>query len=368
MIIDAETPYWMTLAHTSVLSYKQKNVVVDFCLHNSLKLSDFLSDDAVMEAYAVQKNMDKDIFKQVVATVGEWKQFVERQNWEGYTLVSSVEPEYPQHMKRMMGADAPLLVYCYGDVSVLNQDAIALVGSRDASEVSLHWAERIAMLKGAQSNRVVVSGYARGVDRAAMSAAMNIGGKTIAVLPQGIDTFLSEHSFSRPFIQQGALILFSTYPPFSKWQTLQALERNVFIYALAEQTYVAESGNHGGTWDGAHRAMKLVWQVYVRRPEMDENNANSLLIEHGAVPVDSEGNVLERQKSAEEIEAERINSEIIHLLNISSYTAKDLISRLQLDWSAAKMSHYLQSIDDIIIENCKPKRYTLKKATDLTLF
>jgi predicted Rossmann fold nucleotide-binding protein DprA/Smf involved in DNA uptake len=62
---------------------------------------------------------------------------------------------------------------------------------------------------------------------------------------------------------------------------------------LAEEIYVAESNDKGGTWTGVMDGLKKGRTIYVRQPESDEKNANQLLIAKGAIAMDAEGNPLQ---------------------------------------------------------------------------
>src|SRR5690606_28582336 len=83
----------------------------------------------------------------------------------------------------------------------------------------------------------------------------------------------------------------STYHPKAPWSVGLAMDRNKIIYGLAVEIYAAESNESGGTWEGVLNGLKRGRQVYVRMPEAKEKNANLLLIQKGAVPVDFTGNI-----------------------------------------------------------------------------
>ncbi|MBF0302199.1 MAG: hypothetical protein HQK73_04100 [Desulfamplus sp.] len=69
------------------------------------------------------------------------------------------------------------------------------------------------------------------------------------------------------------------------------MARNPIIYGLAKDIFVAQSSEKGGTWSGVINGLKKGRVIYVRMPEDSEINANRLLIEKGAAPVDLAGNV-----------------------------------------------------------------------------
>ena len=96
-----------------------------------------------------------------------------------------------------------------------------------------------------------------------------------------------------PQIVEGDVLVLGTFFPKAGWDAGLAMARNVYIYGLAEEIYVAESSDKGGTWTGVMDGLKKGRTIYVRQPEDDEKNANALLIAKGAVAVDAEGNPLQ---------------------------------------------------------------------------
>jgi DNA processing protein len=101
----------------------------------------------------------------------------------GAIFVAMGEPEYPALLRHFEGA--PPIVAALGDVSSLNQSGIGVVGSRSASTNGLAFARKMSA-ELANAGFSVVSGLARGIDRAAHEGALNQGG-TIAVLAGGLD-------------------------------------------------------------------------------------------------------------------------------------------------------------------------------------
>ena len=195
------------------------------------------------------------------------------------------------------------MIYTKGNIDLFSQKSIAIVGARNSSEKGLEFTANIAK-KAVADNKVVVSGFAKGVDKLALDSALAEGGKSIVVLPQGIDTYKSKAYYQN--IMSGDVLIVSTYPPKAGWSVGLAMGRNKYIYGLAYEIYVAESSAKGGTWSGVveglnrirkkkerkEKGHETIQSIYVRYPEKDEKNANILLIEKGAIPVDNKGIIL----------------------------------------------------------------------------
>jgi len=134
--------------------------------------------------------------------------------------------------------------------------------------------------------------------------------------------------------------------------------------------------------------LKMKRKVYVRMPEPKEKNANLKLIEMGAVGVDKEGNPVEKvQKkvkqeylfdqlsetavgdSVAEYNKEMTSEEkILELLGKGSYTAKEIITELKIDWSSNKIAAFLKKNPEVRIEKGKANRYTMQENETPTLF
>ncbi|MFC1512122.1 DNA-processing protein DprA [Candidatus Latescibacterota bacterium] len=96
---------------------------------------------------------------------------------------------FPLTLKQYLGDRAPHELYCFGNLSLLQEErTVMLCGSRSASESALGLTFRAAR-QLAEMRVAVTSGYARGVDMAAHQGALSAGGDTIAVLPYGINRF-----------------------------------------------------------------------------------------------------------------------------------------------------------------------------------
>jgi DNA processing protein len=102
----------------------------------------------------------------------------------GATVLPILSPAYPERLKRL--SDAPPLLLVRGDPLALAAPAVAIVGSRAATVYGLSAARAFAG-ELARAGLVIVSGLAFGVDAAAHRAALEVGGRTIAVQGCGID-------------------------------------------------------------------------------------------------------------------------------------------------------------------------------------
>lgn len=99
------------------------------------------------------------------------------------TEIAIEEPAYPERLRRMNRA--PETLHTIGDPSALNQPMVAVTGARRATPYGLKWARRLAEIASGR-NVCVVTGGALGIEAAAMEAALESGGRCIAVLAHGL--------------------------------------------------------------------------------------------------------------------------------------------------------------------------------------
>lgn len=167
----------------------------------------------------------------------------------GCTPLPRIDPRYPTRIKESLGWEAPGCFWAKGDLDVLEYPGISLVGSRELLEENRRFAELIGHI-AAIRGLTLISGNARGADRAAQDACLAAGGRVISILadeltnhkPQRNQLFLSEEDFNAPF------------------STLRALSRNRCIHALGEIVFVAQAELHkGGTWDGTVKNLRYGW-------------------------------------------------------------------------------------------------------------
>ena len=199
---------------------------------------------------------------------------------------------------------------------------------------------------------MVVSGFAKGVDRQALDSAVGANGKSIIVLPQGIMTFGSGFKQYYKQVAQGNVLVMSTFAPKAPWSVEFAMARNPIIYGMASEIFVAQSDDKGGTWSGVIDGLRKKRPIYVRYPDKNEKNANLQLIQKGASAVDINGQILtlsvEEKKAPEQLQKEKFDLQIIEILNnVDMISAKDIIQRLNIEWKDDKMKRYLNNLQQV---------------------
>ena len=173
----------------------------------------------------------------------------------GIAVTSKFDRGYPINLIDRLGEHAPPVIYSYGRLETLDEGWLAIQGSRNASEPALDFATDVGA-SVADHGKIVVSGGARGIDRAGMSGALTAGGTAVGVLVEGLVKHASSIE-SRRFISEGNLTLFTPYDPDARFTVGNAMARNKLIFALAHHSLIAAAEvGKGGTWAGATEELK----------------------------------------------------------------------------------------------------------------
>ena len=326
--------YWKSISELLKWKYYEKNsLILDILYKQKMSFEEFfnLSNSDKKEIYGLSDESIKavsDIYPMIPAVAFE----IESLNKQGIDIITLNDPSYPASLKNLLKKHAPTILYSKGNKSLLNERIAAVVGSRDVSEKGFLFTKNITK-RCVENNLVISSGYARGVDKVALETALQYNGKSIAVIPQGILTFKSDLKKLYVPIIEGKVLVMSIFPPDAPWTVGRAMERNKYIYSLAESVYVAEAGDRGGTWSGAIEGLKAKQDVYVRYAEPEEKCANNKLIALGARPVDMGGNLVNAIDIPLEGEAllEDRLPQIIKTLEEKPMDAKQMKEMFELD-------------------------------------
>ncbi|MCA9833719.1 MAG: DNA-processing protein DprA [Thermomicrobiales bacterium] len=172
----------------------------------------------------------------------------------GIHLVTMLDANAPR--KLLSGPISPWF-FVYGDVSALGNESIGFSGSRDASPEAIEATMQIAAA-AVDRGWTVISGGARGIDTAAHQGALDRGGATAILLPQGI---LGWRSAEMP--GDGELVIMSEFQPLDGWSSYRAMQRNKSIVHLSDRLVIPQAGVKGGTMNAAEYALKANHPTWV---------------------------------------------------------------------------------------------------------
>ncbi len=98
-------------------------------------------------------------------------QAVERWNTRAIWVISRADSRYPKRLKARLKEDAPPLLYGCGEITLLENGGLAVVGSRHVDDELINFTEEVGRL-AAKAHQTIISGGAKGIDRAAMHGAL----------------------------------------------------------------------------------------------------------------------------------------------------------------------------------------------------
>ncbi|MDO8542064.1 MAG: DNA-processing protein DprA [Opitutaceae bacterium] len=210
-------------------------------------------------------------------------QAVERWNARAIWVVSRADSTYPKRLKARLREDAPPILYGCGSISLLEQGGLAVVGSRHIDDELINYAENVGRVSS-EAQRMIISGGAKGIDRAAMNGALQAGGNVAGVMADSLERAALARENREP-LMDGRLVLISPYDPAAGFNVGNAMQRNKLIYALADAALVVTSDlEKGGTWTGAIEQLDRLHfvPVFVRNGA-NAGKGNAALLRRGAL-------------------------------------------------------------------------------------
>lgn len=208
-------------------------------------------------------------------------------------LLHCMEPDYPIKLKWIYAY--PVLLYVYGTLPNLNETlTVGVVGTRDQTEYGSIAAYKIGGGL-ARARSVVISGMARGNDSVAQLAAINNGGKTIAVMGTGIDRiYPSEHrDLAKLISKNGALV--TEFAPGTPPKRENFPMRNRIISGLSDAVALIEAPEKSGALITVRFALEQDRSVYAVPGDITSRTSKGpiSLLKDGAKPITTAADIVE---------------------------------------------------------------------------
>lgn len=162
-------------------------------------------------------------------------------------------------------------LWCAGDLSLVQRPSVAIVGTRDPTSGGAARARRLARELG-QAGVVVVSGLARGIDTDALIAALECGGRVVAVIGTPLDrAYPAENQRLQERIYREHLLV-SQFEPGHRLHHTNFPVRNRLMAALSDATAIIEAGEQSGTLHQATECVRLGRWLFIARSIVDDDN------------------------------------------------------------------------------------------------
>jgi predicted Rossmann fold nucleotide-binding protein DprA/Smf involved in DNA uptake len=237
-----------------VLTAGEYSKLAKSLLQTSHQPADLLNGSKETLISSAPPELDPARLNQLLSRGFQLSQAIEHWANRSITVIGRADEAYPKRFKQRLKHQAPPLLYACGNLELLNQPALAVVGSRATNEALLQQTEEIGA-SAAAAGVVIVSGAARGVDEASMVGALQAGGHAIGVVADSLEKTIAKPIWRQALIER-RLLLLSSDAPSAKFQVWRAHGRNKLIYALADAALVMSSAKgSGGTWEGAEEQL-----------------------------------------------------------------------------------------------------------------
>lgn len=259
-------------------------------------------------------------------------------------LLNWTEPEYPQTLLQIY--DPPVLLYVRGDVQILSQPSIAIVGTRRPTLYGTQMAERLGRELAARG-LAIVSGLARGIDAISHQGAMAVQGRAIGVLGTGIDVCYPKENrkLYEKVLERGAII--SEFPLGTHPAPENFPVRNRIVAGLPLGVVIVEGAQYSGSLITARLAMEFGREVFGVPGNITQpvSFAPNLLIKQGAKLVTNGEDVIEELPTP--VRASLVKAEQ------SEAQQRNLLAAASLHSSEKKIYELLRTdeprhIDDIV--------------------
>ncbi|OGT03569.1 MAG: DNA protecting protein DprA [Gallionellales bacterium RBG_16_57_15] len=212
-------------------------------------------------------------------------------------IVTLADSDYPQALLNI--TDPPLLLYVKGRLDLLNQSALAVVGSRNATPQGIHNAEAFAKSLS-DAGLCIISGMAHGIDAAAHRGALQGRGSSIGVVGTGLDKVYpaANRDLAHELAARGALI--SEFPLGTPPLAANFPRRNRLISGMSAGCLVVEASLQSGSLITARMALEQGRDVFaipgsIHAPQSKGCHA---LLKQGAKLVETAQDILEELASS----------------------------------------------------------------------
>ena len=204
----------------------------------------------------------------------------------GVTAITWNDERYPRLLREIPAA--PPVIYLRGQQQPQDDWAVAIVGTRKVSAYGRRATEHLASAL-AEAGLTIVSGLALGVDRIAHEAALNAGGRTIAVLANGVERPypMRNRKLGEHIVSSGRGLLLSDYPIGTPPEAANFPPRNRIISGLSLATVIVEAGERSGALITAGNALDQGRDVFAVPGSIFSpgSQGTNRLIQEGAMPV-----------------------------------------------------------------------------------
>ena len=201
---------------------------------------------------------------------------LDRQEEAGVISYVWTDAEFPGKLRKI-GNDCPPIIHLKGNIGLLNErTAVAVIGARAADKKGNEVAYKLGR-KYAQEGNVTVSGLALGCDTSAHKGCLDVGGKTIAIVGNGLDIcHPKENKWLEHMILREEGLVMSEQPFAIKANPTRLVARNRLQSAMSKAVILAQCPEKSGSLHTMRFARKYGKESFaVKFPEITSANAGN---------------------------------------------------------------------------------------------
>lgn len=282
-----QNQYWIWFSSINLLPIKKYRLFKIFKTVNAIyeaKQSELLKieDINMLDVFEIEKSKNYDLIK-------KYENYI---NKNEITIININDKHYPEKLKNIY--DPPVVLFAKGNLELLNQNGLAIVGSRNATEYGLKQSYTMAY-NLSKSGLAIISGLAKGVDKMAHLGAINSKGKTIAIIGCGLDIIYPKENYEvyQKIFNEGLII--SEYIVGTRPMPENFPMRNRIISALSDGVLLIEARKRSGAMITIDFALEYGKNVYAVPGNLDNELSEgcNFLIQEGAKMVTNYKDILE---------------------------------------------------------------------------
>ena len=201
----------------------------------------------------------------------------------GIWVLGERDKGYPLRLRQRLKTARPPLLFGAGPSDYLDRGGVCIVGSRDSPNQALRFSATLGD-KCAGEELTVISSDMRGVDREAVSSALDRLGRVVIVLSDRLEKAVTAKRY-RQALAEGLLTMVTPFSPNAGFSVARAMRVNRYQYALSDVAVVVETRRKGGIWSGADENRNEGWVPAFVRSGKTMSQGNLALQHLGLLPL-----------------------------------------------------------------------------------
>lgn len=226
-----------------------------------------------------EKNINEILNEKYRKNLEKYEEYMNKNNIQ---IITILDDEYPQKLRNIY--DRPIVLFAKGNLELMKENGIAIIGCRNCSAYGKNIAKKLAY-KLAEQNKCIISGLARGIDKYSHIGALEAKGSTIAVIGNGLDNIYpyENKELSERIVKNNGLII-TEYIIGTPPNKINFPARNRIISALSDAIVVVEAKEKSGSLITTDFGLEHGKEIFAVPGNIDNANSSGTnnLIKQGA--------------------------------------------------------------------------------------